>query len=93
MEERLQHVASWSEFHMSYPCLSRSVSFFPVVFRVAVRVSCLIKYLSATFPNVGIEVALSFMKHDDAGTVAQMVVLRVAAGEATMGQKNTVVHQ
>ena len=33
------------------------------------------------------------MKHDDAGTVAQMVVLRVAAGEATMGQKNTVVHQ
>ena len=93
MEERLQHVESWSELCMSYPCLSRSVSFFPVVFRVAVRVSCLIKYLSATFPNVGIEVALSFMKHDDAGTVAQMVVLRVAAGEAAMGQKNTVVHQ
>ena len=73
--------------------LSRAVALLPIVFRVAVRVGCRAKYAATTLSDIRIQLALVLIKHDNAGTIAQVIVLSIAARKATIGQKHLIIHR
>ena len=78
----------------SFLChLSCAVTFLPVVFLVAIWVGCRVENLPSTLTNVGIELALAFIKHDDACAITEMIVLRVTTRKAAMRQEYMVIHQ
>ena len=78
----------------SFRChLSRAVTFLPIVFLIAIWVGCRVEHLPSALTNVGIELALAFIKHDDACTITKMIVLRVTTRKAAMRQEYMVIHQ
>ena len=83
----------WRAMWATLPRLSCAFALFPIVLGVTIGIGCLVKNASAALPNIGVEAAFPLIKHYHARTIALMIVLGVAAREASMSQQHAVIHQ